>query len=564
MNLSSFYSSYQNQDQIMNLESDEISSNSPSDDILDTEEDVSYSESELSYSSDILEASNSSISENWGDVKVNQRFYLFTDKEQLLSRPSSSMLDGKIYAYDIFRLFMTDEMFQMIVDETNRFAQQTIEATRNSHLSWVPTHLDEIKRFFGIIVFMQLNTKPEIDLYWSKKKHWECPFIRHSMARDRFRILLRFLQFADNSQAHNEDKLAKLRPFTKKLSERFRSVYLPGSKMIVDELLVPFQDRLHFKEHKYGYKVFKICTPESYTWNFELYAGKYNDSESVELAESLVVYLAERLLNKGRTIYADSFFTSLSLAHYLLKAKTYYCGLLRRMKKHLPADVIYAKLKKGEVVSKQDLKGVKVTNWKDKKNVLTLSTIPEHSGQLVPSGKRSRNGDEILKSESFLEYHLVRKSIDVADQMASYRAVVISRKWYKKIAFELITGTSVINSWYIYNKYYNDNNNPVTITDFKESLMLSLITGCPSEKVKPGLKKIITPVSGNRAAHFLGEAPGPKIKSRKRCRGCYEIISKIRGCKEARLKARRVSTYCESCEGTPFLCLDCFKLKHEA
>ena len=57
----------------------------------------------------------------------------------------------------------------------------------------------------------------------------------------------------------------------------------------------------------------------------------------------------------------------------------------------LPDKVVKAKIKKGETVSLQNYKGVKVFHWKDKRSVLTLSTVPEHDNTLIPTGKIGRN-----------------------------------------------------------------------------------------------------------------------------------------------------------------------------
>ena len=71
------------------------------------------------------------------------------------------------------------------------------------------------------------------------------------------------------------------------------------------------------------------------------------------------------------------------------------------------------------MISKQNAKGVKIFNWKDKRNVLTLSTIPEHSGELVPSGRRTRTNAEILKPSSVLDYNAAKKGVDMSDQLTS-------------------------------------------------------------------------------------------------------------------------------------------------
>ena len=60
-------------------------------------------------------------------------------------------------------------------------------------------------------------------------------------------------------------------------------------------------------------------------------------------------------------------------------------------------------------MSKQNEKGVKNFNWIDKRNVLTLSTVPEHTDTMVPTGKKVRSGEEILKPSSVIEYNKARK-----------------------------------------------------------------------------------------------------------------------------------------------------------
>ena len=99
------------------------------------------------------------------------------------------------------------------------------------------------------------------------------------------------------------------------------------------------------------------------------------------------------------------------------------------------------------MISQQNAKGVKIFYWKDKRNVLTLSTIPEHSGELVPSGKRTRTNVDILKPNSVLDYNAAKKDVDMSDQLTSYSSALRrSSKWYRKVAIELLTGTSVVNA----------------------------------------------------------------------------------------------------------------------
>ena len=157
------------------------------------------------------------------------------------------------------------------------------------------------------------------------------------------------------------------------------------------------------------------------------------------------------------------------------------------------------------MISRQNDKGVKVFHWKDKRSVLTLSTVPEHDDAFIPTGKRARNGDIAVKPKSVVEYNKTKKGVDVSDQMSSYyTALRKTKKWYRKIAVELIAGTSVVNAWIVYNKYFSKK--PVSLLGFQESLTLSLLTGSPQENLRPGKKKRLCCRHPNRAAALPGRS----------------------------------------------------------
>ena len=164
-----------------------------------------------------------------------------------------------------------------------------------------------------------------------------------------------------------------------------------------------------WKTHKYGVKIYTICTQNAYTWDLKVYIGKMERKGEYNHSKSLVLQPCNHILGQGTTVYADNFYPSVPLAEKLLDEHTYYCGTLRKNRKQVPKSFQNAKLKKGEMISQQNAKGVKLFNWKDKRNVLTLSTIPEHSGELVPSGKRTRTNVDILRPNSVLDYNAAKK-----------------------------------------------------------------------------------------------------------------------------------------------------------
>ena len=96
-------------------------------------------------------------------------------------------------------------------------------------------------------------------------------------------------------------------------------------------------------------------------------------------------------------------------------------------------------------------------------------------------------------------------------------------KWYQKVAFELIFGTSIVNSYLIYKENYATDN--ISILQFGESLVRSLLVGMPSEKLKPDPREqSISYLKRKLADHKLKEKEGSAREVRRRCAGCYEKI----------------------------------------
>ncbi|CAH1982586.1 unnamed protein product [Acanthoscelides obtectus] len=236
-----------------------------------------------------------------------------------------------------------DSIFQMIADQTNISATQQLENHSNISASsrlhqWDPTSSAEIKRFFGLIAYMGLVKMPYIKDYWSRDPIFKTEFASIVMPRNRFEILLRMIHFANNDECREGDRLHKIQGLVDKLVQNFEALYHPGESVCVDESLIPFRGRLIMrqymkqKRHKYGIKLFKLCTGHGYTLRLKIYAGK-NLEVRKTTPTSVVMELCESVLNVGRTVYTDNWYTSIDLANKLLDKKTHLVGTLRRNKK---------------------------------------------------------------------------------------------------------------------------------------------------------------------------------------------------------------------------------------
>jgi len=377
------------------------------------------------------------------------------------------------------------------------------------------------------------------------------------MKRDRFFSLLRFWHFNDNDLQNPEDRFFKIAAVVDAINRNSIAAMCPGAEVVIDESLIPWRGRLIFRQyipskaHKYGVKLYKICSENGYTFKIKIYSEKSDKTAGIGHADDVVRELTTGMLDEGRTVVTDNFYTSLPLARYLQEHETHLIGTLRANRRELPADVIKAKLKRGEVTGQQDQRGIKIISWVDKRRVNMLTTIPEHEATLMDTG-RVRRGQRVKKPQCVVVYNRLKKGVDLSDQFSSYYSPLRkSLRWYKKLAVELIAGTAMVNAFLL---FMDASGKRMPLLTFREQVARALIGP---------LKEPFSP-SGRPIKHALKERPGQVRNNRKRCMSCYEIARK-NGCDrdESRKRSKQVNTYCADCPNEPALCLPCFSLKHK-
>ncbi|EYC08312.1 hypothetical protein Y032_0066g3692 [Ancylostoma ceylanicum] len=232
---------------------------------------------------------------------------------------------------------------------------------------------------------------PNLRNYWSNKPvYGGHPIGTRVMPRNRFEKLLANLHLNDNSSFDGKDRLHKIRPYLDFLNEACQRVYHPGKDICIEESLIPFRGRIVFKQyipnkrHRYGIKLFKLCCKGGYTYKKHVYAGK-DDVRTGSLGESVVLSLMDSLLDQGRRLFTDNYYTSLPLAEKLVKRKTHMIGTIGKNRKRLPKAITTRKLKQGMIFAQQNRRGVTVLKWRDRRDVLMLSTT--HDDSRVGQGK---------------------------------------------------------------------------------------------------------------------------------------------------------------------------------
>ena len=219
---------------------------------------------------------------------------------------------------DFVNLYLTDQFWNLLVTETNRFARQFLANNPpNTHTGlWTPVNVNEMKSFITIIILMGINHKPSLPMYWSVDDFLYTPIFSQIMTRNHFCLILRFLHFNDIEDPHhviNDEtwyRLHKVRPLI--------------------NLFQLFKGRLKFrqcitpKRARFRIKLYELCTSDGITLDFLVYCGKgmfSNDAPNSNMpaTERIPSVLMSRHLGKGHILYTDNYYTSPTFASYFLQ-----------------------------------------------------------------------------------------------------------------------------------------------------------------------------------------------------------------------------------------------------
>lgn len=533
-------------------------SNLPSHGEVEADHEEQQSDPEFTTQNEIAmsDSADSANSNTWTLPKGNQPNLIPFTKDVGVSLEFAAMMQGS-NPEDFYFSLVDDEFFTYVADQTNMYATQTIcksaDTSKQSRLhEWNPTDKYEIKRFFGLICYMGIVKMPNISCYWSKEKMFKVALPAECMSRNRFELLIRMVHFSNNEE-NTLDRLHKVQPVVDKIQKNIQSVYNPSEVVCVDESLIPFRGRLVMrqyiknKRHRYGIKLFKLCSYGGFTYSMQIYAGKNLELEKTTPTR-VVLNLCQPILNCGRTLITDNWYTSVELACKLLENQTHLVGTLRKNRKNLPTDVTNKKLKSGEHVIRENGQGISVIKWRDKRDVLLLST--KHSDAIVPT--TNRLGNIRHKPQIVVAYNQGKSAVDLSDQLTAYQSPLRKTvKWYRKLAIEIILNTAMVNAWVMYREVSKEN---IKLLEFRKKVTYKLCESRPTEiLLEPTQKE-------KRKRHEIGTKPYNK---RRPCMKCYEKVKSESGWKIAR-NIKRIRTYCQSCPDEPSLCLECFNAVHRA
>lgn len=191
---------------------------------------------------------------------------------------------------DAFLLFITPEIINIIVTETNRKATDFYERWNAGNplkpRTFVPTSNNEILAYVGLLLTIGAlkSSKESVDMLWCTDPAYRRAIIPATMSRNRYQELTRFLRF-DNFETREErrenDKLAAIREIFDIFVAKCKISCNPGAHICVDEQLVPYRGKAPFRVYmkskpaKYGIKIWTVADCDSaYMINMQIYLGK--------------------------------------------------------------------------------------------------------------------------------------------------------------------------------------------------------------------------------------------------------------------------------------------------
>ena len=235
-----------------------------------------------------------------------------------------------------FSLFFSNEILNYITFQTNLYNNEISHARGTKPVS--PVSREEIKKLFGIILFMGIEKFPNRKMYWNPVTFFKV-ISESNMTRNRFDELLRVLHFNNKAFQKNPGEvgancLFKPQPIIDHFHHDFFSTsVIPGTMLAVDEMMVAFKARHKLKVYmpakptKWGYKVCSLTGISGYFYNFEI-VGEH-DRKGAPVGEKAVKgigesgYVVARLtqsLDRGKhKVYFDNYFGSPDLLVYLKK-----------------------------------------------------------------------------------------------------------------------------------------------------------------------------------------------------------------------------------------------------
>ena len=519
----------------------------------------------------------------------------------------------KMDVLQIFELFWDDEVIDVVVEGTNRYAEVKGAGKRSAEggafgRPWKKVTGREIKVFLAILMYMGAKRGSGLGpgSFWNRRENSRS--IIRALSFKRFSQIKRYLHISDPQlQLSRSEWFEKLEPLNSMIQSRCQQYYLPASNVTVDEMMIRFGGRSH---HTYrmpskpiteGYKVFALCDiGYTYSW---IFASRLNSFIGLILQEdltptgSMVFQLASSLPATSElhfNLYMDNYFPSHQLFTKLRERGIGACGTARVNSGAFPPElhddrksIPWNEISGGPVGHKGMVLGIQ---WQDNRAVHFLTTIHTLHERVITERKKPRlsssNGPAIRRVFGPIErakvpipvitndYNRYKVGVDVADQYRSYYFTQLKclRNWPP--IFYWLLDTTIINTFLLASRLPAQNR----YTGSSRALRLTLAELLVSQygyKTPPPRKAyytpkttlprysklqhrvLLSPPTGTKADHQFFRRGNSKLE-------CAECRFTLRRAKKKGTRGTLTRFGCSG-PGCGFpLCLRCYDSRHES
>lgn len=158
---------------------------------------------------------------------------------------------------ETFEKLFTEEIFEHIVTETNRYAI----CTKNKQNFLVS--VEDVKIFFGFMIFSRYHSLPSERDYWSESEDLGVQLVKDAISRNAYLEIKCNIHFQNNSKANENkhDKAFKLRPLIDMVNKNFQRWGVFEKILSIDEMMVRYYGRHGLKQFirgkpiRFGYKL---------------------------------------------------------------------------------------------------------------------------------------------------------------------------------------------------------------------------------------------------------------------------------------------------------------------
>ena len=463
---------------------------------------------------------------------LNSIYPSINQKLHLILKNIPSHISNKSKPIDFFFLIFEENIFSHIKVQSNLYANQIINdlkskdlISRKSRLNfWKPFTMEDIYTYIGLILWTGLLSNKKLEDNWKRKDPLCYTNFYKYMTYNRFQLVHRFFHLNDNTQDTKNEPLNKVKLLLDQLNHNSKLFYNPGKYIVIDETMVKFKGKVHFRQRcplkpvKYGVKCFLICdSTNGYCLTCEVYTGKHSTQKHKEYSttESLVINLTEPFIDEYRILYLDNLYTTIKLGNYFLEKKTGVIGTLRKNRVHSKNNLLFPRKNKYNVYVNEN-KNICLIFGHEKKEFILLTTVsfPIPDYNYVKSNHKNKVND-IIKLDTINDYNKHSKGVDLCNQKTThYRFPHASTKWWKPLCYHLFQ--IAIHNSYIISKHY-------ILMDYKtyyKSIIKSLLEKGINYNSSISQLKLKRTNRSNHKLSYISEEKKSQI--RKRCTCCMK------------------------------------------